>query len=84
MPVTVGLLSVLTAAFLRRAGAVRERRITPNQMIWIPAHRCLSTCCFLEVYEGVVAGDVVVGVVLVMGGKRGHLTMGNTRDGHKA
>jgi hypothetical protein len=43
-PVTVGLLLVLTAAFLRRAGAIRERRMTPNQKIRIPAHRCFSTC----------------------------------------
>ena len=45
VPVTVGFLPVLTVAFLRRAGAIRERRTTPNQKIWIPAHRCLSTCC---------------------------------------
>ena len=31
VPVTVGLLPVLTVAFLRRAGAIRERRMTPNQ-----------------------------------------------------
>ena len=64
-----GLPAMVTVAFLRCAGAIRERRMTPNQKIWIPAHRCLSTCCLLEVYEGVVAGDVVVVVVLVMGGR---------------
>jgi len=50
VPVTVGLLPVLTVAFLRRAGAIRERRMTPNQKIWIPAHRRLSTCCVWMVW----------------------------------
>ena len=35
-----GLTAEVTVAFLRSAGAIRERRMTPNQKVWIPAHRC--------------------------------------------